>query len=61
MKIDSHRGVGRYPVLGTWIPDRVRNDMRHFHLSFCPPGMTGYMKMPLPFIPPPRRGREGWG
>jgi len=48
MKIDSHSGVGRYPVLApayagmtTWIPDRVRNDRRHFHASLCPfQGMT---------------------
>ncbi len=42
MKIDSHSGVGRYPVLvpayagmTSWVPDRVRNDMRHFHVSLC--------------------------
>ena len=42
MKIDSHSGVGRYPVfvptyagMTSWIPDRVRNDMRHFHASLC--------------------------
>jgi len=43
MKIDGHSGVGHYPVLvpaftgmTTWIPDRVGNDMRHFHASLCP-------------------------
>ncbi len=43
MKMDSHSGLRRYPVLvpafagmTTWIPDRVRNDMRHFHASLCP-------------------------
>ena len=62
MKIGCHNGVGRYPVLDTWIPDRVRNDVRHFHAVLCPiQGMTVYMKMRLLFIPPPPRGRQGGG
>jgi len=36
MKIHRHAGVGRYPVIYTWIPDQVRNDVQHFHVSLCP-------------------------
>jgi len=36
VKIHRHTGVGRYPVIYTWIPDQVGNDVQHFHVSLCP-------------------------
>jgi len=35
MKIHRHTGAGRYPVFFTLIPDRVWNELRHFHASLC--------------------------
>jgi len=42
--------VPAFDAMTTWIPDRLRNDMRHFHASLRPfQGMAVYMKKPLPF------------
>jgi len=43
MKIHRHTGVGRYPVIYTWIPDQVRNDVQHFHVSLCPIWAWGFV------------------